>query len=191
MTPLAERHDFREVVLTYDEAQARAEAARCLDCDRYCSLCVGVCPNLALLTYETDPGDAATTVRQRYQVAVLADLCNECGNCRTFCPTAGAPYRDKPRLYLDHREFEAEHDNAFMISRENGGWAIEARFDGRTRRVEVDGQLDYAGGDPVTDGPGAAMYVLLRGLRRSLPEFPVALPPGAAGSRIGHPGYRD
>ena len=32
---------------------------------------------------------------------MLTDFCNECGNCVTFCPTSGEPYRDKPRLYLD------------------------------------------------------------------------------------------
>ena len=190
-TSLAERHDFSEVVLAYTDAQAKAEAARCLDCDSYCSLCVGVCPNLALLTYETEPGDGPAPVTQRYQVAVLADLCNECGNCRTFCPTAGAPYRDKPRLFLDRGEFEAQRDNAFMITRRNGGWAMEARLDGRPRRIEVDEQLEYAGGDSIEQGPGAAMYLLLRGLRRTLPEIPVALPDGAAGVRVGHPGYRD
>ena len=50
-----DRDNFNEVVLTYDEQQARTEAARCLDCDAYCSVCVGVCPNLALQTYETAP----------------------------------------------------------------------------------------------------------------------------------------
>ena len=34
---------------------ARAEAARCLDCHTYCSLCVGVCPNLALQTIRVQP----------------------------------------------------------------------------------------------------------------------------------------
>ena len=122
---------------------------------------------------------------------MLADLCNECGNCRTFCPTAGAPYRDKPRLFLDRGEFEQQRDNAFMISRANGGWAIDARLDGRAHRVTCDEQLDYTGGDPVGEGPGAAMLVLLRGLRRSLPEVPVALPGDDPGVRVGHPGYRD
>ena len=92
-------------MLTYEERQARDEASRCLDCDVYCSLCVGVCPNLALQTYEADV--AGSTARQRYQVAVLADLCNECGNCTTFCPTSGRPYRDKPRLYVDREGLES------------------------------------------------------------------------------------
>ncbi len=97
--PLEQREGFDEVVLTFGAEQARAEAARCLECDVFCGLCVSVCPNLALQTYEVDP--AASGLRQRYQVAVIDNLCNECGNCTTFCPTSGRPYRDKPRLYLD------------------------------------------------------------------------------------------
>ena len=97
--PLEQREGFEEVVLTYDARQVRAEAARCLECDRFCGLCVSVCPNLALQTYEVDP--ATSGLRQRYQVAVIDNLCNECGNCATFCPTSGRPYRDKPRLYVD------------------------------------------------------------------------------------------
>ena len=122
-TRLIDRNDFDEVMLTYSEQQARKEAARCLDCDTFCSICVGVCPNLALQTYETEPfevrlprlrfendqvhieaGDTYR-VRQPFQVAVLTDFCNECGNCTTFCPTSGRPYRDKPRLYLDRHGF--------------------------------------------------------------------------------------
>ncbi len=106
---LDQREGFAEVVLTFDEQQARVEAGRCLDCDVFCSLCVSVCPNLALQTYEIDP--AASGLRQRYQVAVIADLCNECGNCTTFCPTSGRPYRDKPRLFVDRGERES-HEGA-------------------------------------------------------------------------------
>jgi putative selenate reductase len=54
-TTKADRNNFNEVVLTYSEQQARAEAARCLDCHKYCSLCVGVCPNMALQTWQTEP----------------------------------------------------------------------------------------------------------------------------------------
>jgi putative selenate reductase len=101
---LDRREGFEEVVLTYDAGQAHAETARCLECDAFCGLCVSVCPNLALQTYEVDP--AASGLRQRYQVAVIADLCNECGNCTTFCPTSGKPYRDKPRLHVDREALE-------------------------------------------------------------------------------------
>ena len=112
-TDLASRGGFDETVLPYTADEARREAARCLDCDTLCSLCVGVCPNLALLTWEAAPvqaqvpvlverdgalvpaGTRPFTLAQRFQVAVLADLCNECGSCVTACPTAGRPYDKK------------------------------------------------------------------------------------------------
>ena len=157
-TGLDRRGGFDETALPYTADEARREAARCLDCDTLCSLCVGVCPNLALLTYETAPwrvdvpvlaaSDAALVpvrtepfaVTQRFQVAVLADLCNECGTCVTACPTAGRPYVDKPRLYVDAADFAAEPENAFRIL---GDWAIEGRFGGATHR------LDRRPGDPI------------------------------------------
>jgi putative selenate reductase len=160
-TPVTERQNFDEVMLTYAPEQARAEAARCLDCHTFCSICVSVCPNLALFTYQTDQRD------QHYQVAVLADLCNECGNCTTFCPTSGAPYRDKPRLYLDRGDFEAQRDNAFMIFHDGGRWAIEARCNGTTKHLEMNDPQDQP------NEQYAAMDTLLRGVQQSMPFLPV------------------
>jgi putative selenate reductase len=159
-TPVSERQNFNEVMLTYSADQAYDEASRCLDCDTYCSICVGVCPNLALFTYETD------LCAQPHQVAVLADLCNECGNCTTFCPTSGAPYRDKPRLYLNREDFQAQNDNAFMILRDDNSWAIEARWEGTTKRMESDQLRENL------DSPHAAMYTILKGVQQSMPFLP-------------------
>jgi len=218
-TPLDDRDNFNEVVLTYDDQSARAEASRCLDCDVYCSLCVGVCPNFALQTYQTEPfdlvlpelnldGDTISVapgkpyrVAQAFQIAVLTDFCNECGNCTTFCPTAGAPYRDKPRLYLDRQEFEAQQDNAFMVFRDADRWSMDARWQGETHHIELNGTLDYSGpsfrarlkpdtfevqqtehtgsaenGAALSLEPCAAMFVLLTGLKQSAPHLPTALP---------------
>ncbi len=79
-------------------------------------------------------GSTPFVVDQRLQIAVLTDFCNECGNCVTACPTSGRPYVDKPRLYLDRADFEAQASNAFMLL---GGGVIEGRFDGATHRVSV------------------------------------------------------
>ena len=103
-------------VLYHEPIIAGVDEDRCSGC----GICVSVCPNLAMFSYRT------TDREQPYQVAVLADLCNECGNCTTFCPTAGAPYRDKPRLYLHRDDFEAQADNAFMVSRDGETWSIAA-----------------------------------------------------------------
>ena len=164
--PVEDRNGFDEVMLTYDEEQACKEASRCLDCDVYCSICVGVCPNLALLTYETSAAEGKA--RQPYQVAVLADFCNECGNCTTFCPTSGRPFRDKPRLYLDRGEFEAQDDNAFMVFRHEDAWAMDARYQGQTHHFELDSAYDDV-------APYTEMRVLLQGIANSLPHLPTAV----------------
>jgi putative selenate reductase len=216
------RDGFEETVLGYTVEEAVREAGRCLDCDQLCSLCVGVCPNLAIATYESTPvrwqlpalgvhgdrvtvdgatdGGTAFAIDQRFQVAVLTDLCNECGTCVTACPTSGRPYVDKPRLYLDRADFESQPDNAFrLVDAEH----IEGRFDGATHRLEVGGgaaagQLRYeAPGLRVTidratfsvlearthgtapDGPrslipAATLAALLEGITGSLPHLPLA-----------------
>jgi putative selenate reductase len=218
-TPPDERSGFAETTLGYTADEAECEAGRCLDCDVLCSLCAGVCPNLAILTYQVGArrhevpvltvaagagweadGSTPFAVEQGYQVAVLTDLCNECGNCVTACPTAGTPYRDKPRLYLDRADFEAQTSNAFLLV---GGGAIEGRFDGATHRLaERDGRLAYRGpgleatldaaslsllevtgsgpddGGPPSLEPAAVMATLLDGISRSLPHLPVVSGPG-------------
>jgi NADPH-dependent glutamate synthase beta subunit-like oxidoreductase len=205
-----ERRDFEETTHGYSTAEAAREASRCLDCGDLCSYCVGVCPNVALLTYlaepvrlelpslavadgEVRPGQTVPfIVDQRYQVAVLADFCNECGACVTACPTSGSPWRDKPRLYLDRADFEAEDANAFLLL---GASAMEGRFDGSTHRLEIGGGISYrspaltASLDPATFAllratpaghadpsvvslePAAVMATLLTGLSRSRPHL--------------------
>jgi NADPH-dependent glutamate synthase beta subunit-like oxidoreductase len=184
-TPIEQRGGFDETVIGYTDEQAVAEASRCIDCDVICSLCVGVCPNMALMTYEIEPlhgelalvapdgrslGSTALHVAQEYQIAVLTDFCNECGNCVTACPTSGVPYRDKPRLYLDRAEFDAEDDNAFMLF-EDG--SIEGRFAGDTYRLRVDGVVEYTAPDGSTAlEPAAALYAVLVGIDGSMGHLP-------------------
>jgi len=71
-------------------------------------------------------------VRQPIQIINLADFCNECGNCTTFCPTAGAPYRDKPRLHLDREGFDKAPYDAFLLSGSRLSPRLEAKIDGIT-----------------------------------------------------------
>ncbi|NQV43055.1 MAG: putative selenate reductase subunit YgfK [Candidatus Marinimicrobia bacterium] len=134
--PLAEPDNsqkFPEVHRTLTQEEAVAEASRCLLCDDYCSVCVGVCPNLANLTYMVKPvkydiheielvnGEQVNTatgqldINQEPQVLNIGDFCNECGNCTTFCPTAGDPYLDKPRLHLSEQSY-LESKVGYLIS---------------------------------------------------------------------------
>jgi len=47
-------------------------------------------------------------ITQKNQILTIGDFCNECGNCNTFCPTNGAPYKTKPMFYLTEENFNNE-----------------------------------------------------------------------------------
>ncbi len=124
--PLDQRLNFNLIATTLSEQETIHEAKRCLLCDEYCSICVGVCPNLANQTYEVavpmrlalqtatqnQNGEVIINqgnlfeVSQKYQIYNIADFCNECGNCNTFCPTAGTPFKDKPKIHLSDESWE-------------------------------------------------------------------------------------
>ncbi len=70
-----------------------------------CNFCVTVCPNDAFTNIKSLAGVDAMNGRQQY--LVFAELCNECGNCMTFCPEEGDPAFIKPRLYTDPELFAA------------------------------------------------------------------------------------
>ncbi|MGL4209349.1 MAG: FAD-dependent oxidoreductase, partial [Candidatus Adiutrix sp.] len=127
-----ERLDFELYSKTFTLDEAQKEAARCLSCDLLCNVCVTVCPNRANLAIEGQnlsyPIEMAhqnghevkiefsdtAFVNQAYQIVNLADFCNECGNCTTFCPTGGAPYKDKFRLHLSQVSFENASDGVYF-----------------------------------------------------------------------------
>jgi len=138
------RLDFKLCIDTMTETDARAEASRCLQCDLVCNVCVTVCPNRANVALRAEPvsyplqrvvrkeeevvvdtfGRAA--MRQPFQIVNIADFCNECGNCATFCPTTGAPYRDKFKMHLTRTSFEGD-DEGYLLSAPD---RLEAKFDG-------------------------------------------------------------
>ncbi len=131
-TPLSQRKNFHLVTETFTEEEAIKEASRCLLCDEVCNVCTTVCPNVAFHSYETSPRryhlqklsvqhgkaeilkDGEFRLEQQHQILHLADWCNECGNCTTFCPTAGSPYHDKPHLYFTKESFEKNHDGYYL-----------------------------------------------------------------------------
>jgi putative selenate reductase len=43
-------------------------------------------------------------------------MCNECGNCRTFCPYDSAPYKDKFTLYWNRQDFEESKNPGFYLA---------------------------------------------------------------------------
>lgn len=79
-----------------------------------CNLCVTVCPNDAVLHVRT-PDALSDRLTDSWQYLILAELCNECGNCTTFCPERGRPWAVKPRLFLDRDHFAADPGPAFLV----------------------------------------------------------------------------
>ena len=141
MLPVAERGGFAEVLQSLDAEAARAEARRCLDCDEVCSLCVTVCPNRANQAYTVPPlsielpsfvveaggpsrgGRRPSAVEQGVQIVNIGDVCNECGNCNTFCPTSGAPYEDKPRVLDRSRRLRGGEGRRLPDGRARPAWS--------------------------------------------------------------------
>ncbi|MDH4118276.1 MAG: 4Fe-4S dicluster domain-containing protein, partial [Acidimicrobiia bacterium] len=89
-----------------------------------CNFCVTVCPNDAFFRLPTPEGSG---IDGRQQYLVLAELCNECGNCMVFCPEDGDPAQIKPKLYLDSERFETATGPAFLITRANGDVAAHPK----------------------------------------------------------------
>ncbi len=122
---IKERGLLNLVDVPMTEEEVKAEAARCLNCDEICDICITVCPNRANLGYELKPfskklqklkvengeykllADKDFVIEQAYQILNIADYCNECGNCTTFCPSAGRPFMDKPKVALCWESFDS------------------------------------------------------------------------------------
>jgi putative selenate reductase len=161
MLPVSERGGFACVEQTLSEEAARAEASRCLQCSTFCDKCVEVCPNRANYTVRVEPGrwtlpvlacqDGALVtaaeevfqVTQARQIVHVEDLCNECGNCATFCVHQGKPYQDKPRLFLDEGDFLTAEGTAYRLE----GDTLRRRAGGQEARLTAsDGALLYEDG---------------------------------------------
>lgn len=70
------------------------ERLDCISCD----LCLPACPNGALFAWDSPAGAG---LGEAHQIGVLADACNACSNCETWCPELGAPWRVKERWHQD------------------------------------------------------------------------------------------
>jgi putative selenate reductase len=75
-----------------------------------CNFCITVCPNDAFFSIKSLEGMSG-----RQQYLVLAELCNECGNCMVFCPEQGDPAAIKPRLYTDATVYAARDGQGFLL----------------------------------------------------------------------------
>nr|WP_314637207.1 putative selenate reductase subunit YgfK [uncultured Oribacterium sp.] len=106
---------------------------RCLACDHICENCCDVCPNRANFAIKV-PGV------EMHQIIHVDYMCNECGNCETFCPYDSAPYKEKFTLFHRAEEMEDSTNDGFAFV-DNDGNAI----------VRVGGEkMNYKVGDKNT-----------------------------------------
>lgn len=101
-----------EFSLSFDSQEL---ASRCLLCDVVCNKCVDVCPNRANIALKINDGE----FKDQYQIIHLDAICNECGNCETFCPYSGKPYKNKFTIFSDVEEFSKSQNPGFVFSDEN------------------------------------------------------------------------
>lgn len=87
------RHHAGQVMRPPRKSGQTLHRLDCINCD----ICLPVCPNGALFGW-TASGDGE---RKTHQIGVLADACNACSNCETWCPEVGAPWRVKERWHQD------------------------------------------------------------------------------------------
>ncbi|MCI8888236.1 MAG: putative selenate reductase subunit YgfK [Hungatella sp.] len=84
------------------------EAQRCLGCSSICENCVDVCPNRANIAIHVPGLDQPQVIHVDY-------MCNECGNCSSFCPYAGAPYLDKFTLFAGEEQMRDSKNQGFAV----------------------------------------------------------------------------
>lgn len=82
------------------------EGDRCFACNIVCESCVDVCPNRANIAVEVSGIGK--------QIIHSDRMCNECGNCETFCPYDSAPYKDKFTLFNSEGDFNDSTNKGFL-----------------------------------------------------------------------------
>lgn len=114
------------------------EGTECLECNCICSICAEVCPNRANITVRMENG--------KDQVIHIDGMCNECGNCETFCPYRSAPYKDKLTLYWNLADFVDSSNAGFVLIDQN---KVRVRLGRDTSEVPLEGDGSCQG--PVPD----------------------------------------
>ena len=86
----------------------KPESSRCLGCATVCENCVDVCPNRANVSIKVPELEMAQVIHVDY-------MCNECGNCNSFCPYASAPYQGKFTLFANEADMADSKNDGFAV----------------------------------------------------------------------------
>ena len=188
-----------------------------------CNICVPVCPNGAnfyvstnvqefpMIYYKYQQGTFVPVEGQNFvlkkekQYANLAEFCNDCGNCDTFCPEIGAPFIEKPRFFHSEEGYRTSYplDGFFFptplsmtgrVDKKEYHLALLAqRHEIRWVSPEVDFAFDEDGallrGTPLTDLQEGeiidmeafyAMRILMEAILKAPDAYPAILVRGTA-----------
>ena len=131
------------------------EASRCLGCNFVCDKCVDVCPNRANAAIRIDG------FKNIAQILHIDALCNECGDCETFCPyTVGSPYKNKTTLFWSEKELLESSNDGFFLDPQN---LPQNHF---TATVRLNGEI----GTMACDSKGTVIQYSLQ-VSRNSPEL--------------------
>ncbi|MBQ1311306.1 MAG: putative selenate reductase subunit YgfK, partial [Blautia sp.] len=117
-----------------DRTDTAVESERCLSCSRVCENCVDVCPNRANISIRVPQ-------MENPQILHVDYMCNECGNCRSFCPYASAPYKDKFTLFQSEEDMKDSTNEGFVVKDLEKKQCV-VRFAGRTAICNADDEKD-------------------------------------------------
>ena len=112
------------------------EKERCIECHVVCESCVDVCPNRANLTLNI-PG------MKNNQIVHVDYMCNECGNCASFCPWDSAPYKEKFTIFMNEEDFkDSTNEGFYMSDMEKGDFVLRLNGEENTYNLDGNKELD-------------------------------------------------
>lgn len=111
----------------------RSEGDRCLNCATVCESCVEVCPNRANVSVNVKDS-------KMHQIVHVDYMCNECGNCKSFCPYDSAPYKDKLTLFANVDDFNNSENQGFVML--NDGMA-RIRYLGEIHEIDINKEYSF------------------------------------------------
>lgn len=127
-----------------ESCEGEMDAGRCLVCSLVCENCTEVCPNRANVSIHIEGMEMA-------QIVHVDQMCNECGNCRSFCPYDSAPYQDKFTLFANDKDFrDSENEGFYVVDQDT--LQFKVRYGGR--------EFETAAGDSLREIPAGLLKVM-------------------------------
>jgi putative selenate reductase len=118
----------RKGILVHSK-EVKDEANRCLECNHVCESCTDVCPNRANIAIRVRGSKTAQIIHVDY-------MCNECGNCMSFCPYDSSPYKDKFTLFANEEDFKNSENQGFVLLNEET-LTVRIRLGGRVQELNL------------------------------------------------------